>query len=115
MLVRRGAFNVHLMACRQNSVTDSMKTLMQAAAPGATSANSAASTVKATRSNPVTLSNGGLQPKTDQGGVSLDPNQPNRLPGMVRQAQIIQQQQDGYSPPVTPTSATEGTAFAGER
>ena len=62
----------------------------------------------------VTLQNGGLQPKTNQGGVSLDPNQPNRLPGMIKQATYIQQQQDGYSPPVTPTSATDGTAFAGQ-
>jgi hypothetical protein len=91
-----------------------MKALTQAAAPGASSESGAAGTVTAARPNTVTLSNGGLQPKTDQGGVSLDPNQPNRLPGMLRQAQIIQQQQDGYSPPVTPTSATEGTAFAGE-
>ena len=67
-----------------------------------------------TTTGTVTLQNGGLQPKTNQGGVSLDPNQPNRLPGMIKQATYIQQQQDGYSPPVTPTSATDGTAFAGQ-
>lgn len=65
-----------------------------------------------------TLQNGGLQPKSgnkDGQSVSLDPNQPNRLPGPVRLATLQQQQADGYSPPVTPTSATDGTAFAGER
>ena len=63
----------------------------------------------------VTLQNGGLQPKTSQGGISLNASEPNRLPGMLRQADYIQQKQDGYSPPVTPTSATEGTAFAGQQ
>lgn len=73
----------------------------------------AASTVSTQAGGTTTLQNGGLQPKSSQGGISLDPNQPNRLPGMLKQATFIQQQQNGYSPPVTPTSATEGTAFAG--
>ena len=62
------------------------------------------------------MESGGLQPKgmSDSGGVSLDPNEPNRLPGMVRLAQINNDTLHGVSPPVTPTSATKGTAFAGQ-